>query len=108
MIAFWTAALGYEPREPPTEDWVVLHDPLRKGPNISLQKVADGPGEDFRFHFDLYSFDWEEEVQRLLALGATMLEPAREGRDFVTLADPDGNPFDVIDTPRLGFGQHVV
>ncbi len=107
MIAFWKAALGYEAREPPSEDWVVLHDPHRKGPNISLQKVPEGPSEDYRFHFDLYSSDPQGEVQRLLGLGATMKEPARKGRDFVTLADPDGNPFDVIDTRGFASGQRT-
>jgi len=107
MISFWKAALGYETREPPSEDWVVLHDPHGQGPNISLQKVPDGPGEDYRFHFDLYSSEPEAEVQRLLRLGAAMKEPAREGRDFVTLADPDGNPFDVVETRGFAFGQRT-
>ena len=108
MMDFWKAALGYEAREPPSADWVVLHDPRAVGPNLSLQKVDAGPGEDYRFHFDLYSSDPEGEVDRLLALGATMEEPAREGRDFVTLRDPDGNPFDVIDTRGFVFGQRSV
>jgi catechol 2,3-dioxygenase-like lactoylglutathione lyase family enzyme len=110
MIEFWTAALGYEPRggeagiEP---EWVVLFDPHGKGPNISLQKVPDGPGDDYRFHFDLYSSDPEGEVRRLMGLGATMRAPAQPDRDFVTLVDPDGNPFDVIDTRGFAFGQHT-
>jgi len=107
MIAFWKAALGYEAREPPSEDWVVLHDPQKNGPNISLQKVPTGPGTDYRFHFDLYSSAPEAEVQRLLGLGAGMREPAREGRDFVTLVDPDGNPFDVVETRGFTFGQRT-
>jgi hypothetical protein len=36
-----------------------------------------------------------------------MREPAQEGRDFVTLADPDGNPFDVISTYGFAFGQRL-
>ena len=105
MTAFWMAALGYEHRRAPSEDWVVLHDPRGKGPNISLQKVVDEPGKDYRFHFDLYSSEPEGEVRRLLGLGATMREPAQEGRDFVTLADPDGNLFDVIDKKGWRFGR---
>jgi catechol 2,3-dioxygenase-like lactoylglutathione lyase family enzyme len=105
MVEFWSAVLGYEPREAPESDWVVLTDPRTSGPNLSLQKVADGPGPDYRFHLDLYSSDPEAEVRRVLGLGATLLEPARSGRDFVTLADPDGNPFDVIDTRGFAFGQ---
>ncbi len=105
MMAFWKAALGYEASRPPSEDWVVLYDPHGKGPNISLQRVPEGPGPDYRFHFDLYSSDPEGEVQRLTQLGATVREPPLQGRDFVTLADPDGNPFDVIDRRGFKFGQ---
>lgn len=107
MIAFWKAALGYEFREPPSEDWALLYDPHGAGPNLSFQKDPHGPGEVYWFHLDLYSSDPEAEVQRLLQLGASMRQPAREGSDYVTLADPDGNPFDVIETRRFKFGQRA-
>lgn len=29
-----------------------------------------------------------------------MLQPAEEGKDYVTLADPDGNPFDAVQVPK--------
>jgi hypothetical protein len=29
LVAFWQAALGYVPREPPQDGWVVLTDPVR-------------------------------------------------------------------------------
>jgi len=38
MYSFWKEALSYEPRENPSEDWVVLTDPKKLGPNISLDK----------------------------------------------------------------------
>ena len=107
MIDFWCAALGYEAREPPTDDWVVLTDRRGVGPNLSLQKVAEPPPEDYRLHLDLYSSDPVGEVDRLLRLGAAMREPAQSGRDFVTLADPDGQLFDVIDTRGFAFGQRA-
>jgi hypothetical protein len=34
-------------------------------------------------------------------------EAAQEGRDFVTLTDPDGNLFDIIDTRGFVFGQRT-
>jgi catechol-2,3-dioxygenase len=105
MVEFWSAVLGYEPREAPESDWVVLTDPRRSGPNLSMQKVADGPGPDYRYHFDLYSSDPDGEVRRVIGLGAKLLEAAQPGRDYVTLADPDGNPFDVIDNKGFAFGQ---
>jgi catechol 2,3-dioxygenase-like lactoylglutathione lyase family enzyme len=105
MIAFWKAALGYEFCYPPSEDWALLYDPHQKGPNLSFQKDPDGPTSTYWFHFDLYSSEPDSEVQRLLTLGAKMIQPAKEGSDYVTLADPDGNPFDVIETRGFDFGQ---
>jgi len=107
MIAFWKAALGYELRRPPSEDWALLYDPHGKGPNIAFQKDPDGPEETYWFHFDLYSSESESEVQRLMQLGATMKQPAKAGFDYVTLADPDGNPFDVVDARGYRFGQRT-
>ncbi len=34
-----------------------------------------------------------------------MTQPAQEGRDVVTLTDPNGNPFAVIDKRGFAFGQ---
>ena len=105
MLAFWSAALGYVAREPTTDDWVVLIDPHHAGPNISLQKDPAGRGGTYWFHFDLYSSEPEADVHRLLGLGASMVQAARPGFDYVTLADPEGNPFDVVDARGLRFGQ---
>jgi len=105
MIAFWKAALGYELREPPSEDWAVLCDPNGSGPNIAFQRDPAGPGETYWFHLDLYSSDAEAEVERLTRLGATTRQPAKNEFDYVTLADPDGNPFDVVEKRGFKFGQ---
>jgi hypothetical protein len=68
-----------------------------------LQKVAAGPGDEYRSDFDLYSSAPEGDVQWLLGLGATVRGPARPGRDFLTLNVPDGNPFDVVDACHFAF-----
>jgi len=107
MIAFWTRALGYVPREPPEEDGVVLRDPTDNGPNVTLSRTTEGPLRDYRIHLDLYSSNPEEEVRRLLQLGASIDRPAEAGHDFVTLADPDGNLFDVIDKRGWAFGRRA-
>ncbi|MGP8076253.1 MAG: VOC family protein [Thermoplasmata archaeon] len=106
MIAFWQEALHYVPRDPPEPDGVVLKDPEDRGPNLSLNLTPEGPLDDYRTHLDLYSSAPEKEVERLLRLGATLKKPAEEGHDFATLADPDGNLFDVIDKKGWSFGQH--
>lgn len=107
MIAFWKAALGYELVRPPEPDWAILHDPHRRGPNLSFQRDPDGPGPVYWYHLDLYSSDPENEVARLLGLGATMRRPAEAGTDYVTLADPDDNPFDVVDARGYAHAQRA-
>ena len=106
-MTFWNAALGYESREPPTEEWVILSDPTGTGPTISLKNVDAGPTEDYRFCFDLYSSDIDGEVGRVLRLGALRKEPKQPDRDFVTLLDHDGNPFDVVEVLRWSFGRRA-
>jgi hypothetical protein len=107
LVKFWCAALGYLAREP-LGDWALLQDPEKSGPNIAIQQAPKGddvPGPAGRFHLDLYSSDWRGEVERLVQLGASVVEPEQEGRDFVTLADPEGNIFDVIEASHYQFGQ---
>ena len=103
MLDFWQRALGYVPREPADDGWVVLTDPTGAGPNISLDRVSEplAPrGKISRVHLDLYTSDQEGEVERLLGLGATRYERDYEGdEDFVVLVDPDGNRFCVVGKP---------
>ena len=51
-------------------------------------------------HLDLYATDQKGEVERLVKLGATIHRPAREGEDFVILADPEGKLFCVVQVPQ--------
>ena len=103
MLAFWQEALGYEPREPPTDGWVVLRDPEGRGPNLSLDRVPeplDPPGTTSRVHVDLYTTDQAREVERLIAIGATRhRQDYPPDADFVVLEDPDGNRFCVVQLP---------
>lgn len=103
MLDFWKDALHYVPREPAKSDWVVLTDPKGVSPNISLDKSpAKREGKRSWLHMDLYTDRQDEEVKRLLKLGATRY-PWRypEGADYVVLADPDGNLFCVVQIVRL-------
>lgn len=98
MLEFWQEALHYVPREAATESWVVLRDPSGRGPNLSLQRVAEKrSGKRSRLHLDLYTNDRQGEVERLLKIGATRYPwRNRPGSDFVVLEDPDGNLFCVV------------
>lgn len=97
MLTFWCRALGYEPREEPEEDWVVLRDTDGRGVNVALQVVREPGAGKNRLHLDLYTSERETEVDRLLGLGAERFPRTPEpDEDFVTLVDPGGNLFDIL------------
>jgi catechol 2,3-dioxygenase-like lactoylglutathione lyase family enzyme len=98
MLGFWKRALHYTPREPAQDGWVVLADPNKNGPNISLDKAPEKrTGKRSWLHLDLYADDREKEVERLVKLGAKRYPWKYEpGADFIVLEDPDGNLFCVV------------
>ena len=72
MLAFWQQALHYIPREPAKSGWVVLRDPEKTGPNVSLDQVREErSGERSKLHLDLYTDSRDGEVERLVKIGAT-------------------------------------
>lgn len=83
-VRFWSEALHYKLREPASEDWAVLISIEGEGMQLSLSQVASPHAR--RHHIDPFADQPEQEVERLLALGA----------DYVVLQDPDGNPFCVV------------
>ena len=103
MFVFWQAALGYEVEHTdPNGGFVILRDPHRRGPNISLDQAATRrSGKRGWMHLDLYTTEQDLEVERLLALGAKRY-PWRygPGADYVVLEDPDGNLFCVVEIAK--------
>lgn len=97
MIEFWSHALHYVPRGVIRPDGVMLVDPKTKGPNLNISLSNEGPAKEYRLHLDIYVTDPKAELERFLRLGATIRHPPEKGHDFVELADPDGNPFCLID-----------
>ncbi|WP_137390118.1 VOC family protein [Rhodoligotrophos defluvii] len=97
MVAFWQEALYYVPRVPASSDWVVLCDPEGHGPNVSFQARDRRGWRRSWLHLDLYTDRQQEEVRRLLTIGAKQY-PWRypENADYVVLQDPDGNLFCVV------------
>ena len=111
LAEFWTAAL----------DWVVLHhepglveigperpddrallDAVRSGhvaPTMFLAAVPEDKVAKNRMHLDLSPIDRsrDEEVDRLLALGASRSDVGQTGEEtWVVMADPEGNEFCVL------------
>ena len=103
-VDFWSAALGYRPRESEWDpEFMMLEDPDRRRLPVSLQLTDATPTQPVRVHLDLYTAEQDRQVRRLVDLGATRVEdwPYPEDADFVVLRDPDGNEFCVIDRPQL-------
>lgn len=100
---FWSAALGYVPREPGDDTWIVLVPPDgAPGPRLALGLSDTAVQDHPRVHLDLYADDQGAEIDRLITLGADRVDwdeyPADP--DFVVLADTEGNRFCVIDTKK--------
>lgn len=103
MLAFWQEALHYVPKAPAKDGWVILRDPQGRSPNLSLDKARDeeplGSTRCPRLHLDLYTDNQEDEVKRLLGIGATRHPQTYDPEDdFIVLEDPDGNLFCVVQT----------
>jgi hypothetical protein len=78
----------------PEDDPTVLVEPLAGGtPRLWFQRVPESKRVKNRVHLDLTCADVEAEVERLTGMGARVL--ARQ-EQWVTMADPEGNEFDVM------------
>jgi len=102
---FWQEALHYVARRPPGQGWVVLKDPTGTSPNVSVNQTEELKFGRNRMHLDLYATDQKAEVERLIKLGATIHKPAKQGEDFVIMADPEGKLFCVVQIPHSSTGK---
>jgi predicted enzyme related to lactoylglutathione lyase len=99
---FWSAVTNYSVVEE-RDDFVMLRAPDERGiRRILFFRVDDPtPGKN-RMHVDLATRDSETEIDRLVSLGATLVDPPSEngprwregnGTRWVVLQDPEGNEF---------------
>jgi hypothetical protein len=96
---FWDAALDTET----LTDAPGIYETrlsVEGGPALDLcfQPVPDPPAASPRLHLDLAAgTDQRTTVDRLLGLGATPLDIGQGDAPWVVLADPEGNPFCVLE-----------
>src|SRR3954451_20081042 len=96
---FWEAALGGErlTDEPGAFETRLALD---GGPvlDVCFQQVPEAPTEPLRLHLDLAGGARQAEVvERLLELGARLLDIGQGDVPWVVLADPEGNPCCVME-----------
>ena len=101
LARFWCEVLGFEITE---EDEGVVYiegseDPF---PGITFAKVDDPKKGKNRLHMDLTpsDSDQEDEIRRLLELGARRVDIGQGDVSWVVMADPEGNEFCVLATDR--------
>ncbi|MFZ5872333.1 MAG: VOC family protein [Actinomycetota bacterium] len=95
---FWAAALGWDVVE--SDDEIIsLAPPDRAWPTIDVIAVPERKAVKNRLHLDLRAdgSSTEEEIDRLLALGATRVDVGQPpDATWTVLADPEGNEFCVL------------
>ena len=98
LAEFWAAVLDWKMDED-DDDEVELTNPEGGFPTLLFIRVPEGKTVKNRLHIDVNARDRDqaEEVERLLALGATHADVG-QGDDvsWVVLADPEGNEFCVL------------
>jgi len=99
VAAFWAAALTWKAQQD-GEIWWMSESGNEADAGMALVfiKVPEPKTVKNRVHLDLSPFrcDQDEEVARLLALGATHADIGQGDVAWVVLADPEGNEFCVL------------
>ena len=100
---WWGQVLGFaedpqDPNEPGHQECIIFSPDGRT--RLLFLEVPEAKSVKNRLHLDLRPTDGtrEQEVERLLSLGATLAADHRrpDGGGWVTLADPEGNEFCVL------------
>jgi Glyoxalase-like domain len=106
LAQFWGSVLDYEVQD--EDDGIVTIGspvvPEGKNhlgpvpPTLTFAHVPEGKTVKNRLHLDVNPADrsQDEEIARLIELGATVVNDNRPEFGWVTLADPEGNEFDVL------------
>ncbi|MFD8988182.1 VOC family protein [Streptomyces goshikiensis] len=99
LARFWSEVTGsplYPQNRPGDRETQVM---LPQGPLLYFNQVPEAKTVKNRIHLCLRpTSSREEEVERLLALGATLVTDHRkpDGAGWAVLADPEGNEFCVL------------
>jgi predicted enzyme related to lactoylglutathione lyase len=99
LAEFWRTVTGWpiSDEDEPDSPEVALEPPDPALPELLFVTVPDAKAGKNRLHLDLVPLATtrDEEVDRLLAAGATLVDDRRVagGRGWAVLADPEGNEF---------------
>jgi predicted enzyme related to lactoylglutathione lyase len=104
LATFWAEVLGWRITYEDADEVVV--EPPEGGPEcdvcpeLSFFRVPEGKSVKNRLHLDLRPDDKDAEVERAVALGATLADVGQAGDEsWTVLADPEGNEFCILRPP---------
>jgi predicted enzyme related to lactoylglutathione lyase len=98
LARFWTQALRWKVLSE-REREIVIGPDVNAPAGICFMPVSDAKVVKNRVHLDLTTSaaDRDEEIERLLALGARTVDVGQTGQEsWTVLADPEGNEFCVV------------
>jgi predicted enzyme related to lactoylglutathione lyase len=96
LARWWAEALGYRiVHEQPDE--VEIRRAPHESPGLVFVPVPEAKSAKNRLHIDLRPADQDEEIERLVNMGARYVDVGqRSDIAWVVLADPEGNEFCVL------------
>jgi predicted enzyme related to lactoylglutathione lyase len=104
LARFYSAVTGWttDEEDQPGDDECAVLPPGSGHPGLLFTRVPEAKTVKNRLHLDLQPTDRtrDEEVDRVVALGATRVADRRGGgQGWVVLADPEGNEFCMNTSP---------
>jgi hypothetical protein len=95
LADFWSRVLDYEVSDT-SDQWVQIKGP--SSPTLLFAKVPEEKTVKNRVHIDVNPTDrtQEEEVERIIGLGASRADVGQKDVSWVVLADLEGNEFCVL------------
>ncbi len=97
LAGFWAGLLNSTVDAEGNEFFATVN---KGGEGVSLMfcQVPEAAAGKNRLHIDFGAADWAAEVDRIVGLGAKRVEEHNEfGTHWITLADPEGNVFDLAE-----------
>jgi predicted enzyme related to lactoylglutathione lyase len=97
LAGFWAGVLSTEVDADANQFFATVNRSA-PGPTLMFCAVPEPRNGKNRLHLDLAATDWAAEVDRIVGLGAKRLDEHFEyGTHWITLADPEGNVFDLAE-----------
>ncbi|MBA3628756.1 MAG: VOC family protein [Actinobacteria bacterium] len=101
LAEFWGAVFDYKSIKE-GDNGIFIEGPEGSGPGLLFLRVPESKEAKNRLHIDVSPRDreQEEEVARILELGARTVDIGQGEQSWVVMADPEGNEFCVLRTKR--------